>query len=149
MQSTLLFFKYILLPDTLSYMKGFITNIEKTTLENTDFRRVLYTAPHSQLVVMCLKPKEDIGEEVHDLDQFIRVEAGQADAILNSVTHALRADDAIVIPQGTRHNIINTGSDDLKLYSIYSPPEHRDGIVHKTKADAYKDTEHFDGKTTD
>ena len=130
-------------------MKGFVTNIEQVTLENTDFRRVLYTAPHSQLVVMCLKPGEDIGEEVHDLDQFIRIEAGQAEAVLDGISHTLAADDAVVIPRSTRHNITNTGSSDLKLYTIYSPPEHRDGIVHKTKTDALQDTEHFDGHITE
>jgi len=130
-------------------MPGFTINIEQATLENTDFRRVLYTAPHSQLVVMCLKPGEEIGEEVHKLDQFIRLETGQAEAILDGTTHRLAANNAIIIPHGTRHNIINTGSEDVKLYSIYSPPEHRDGVVHQTKADALKDNEHFDGKTTE
>lgn len=130
-------------------MKGFTINIEQATLENTHFRQVLYTAPSSQLVVMSIAPGEDIGEEVHELDQFIRIEAGQADAILDGTTHALKADDAVIIPQGTRHNVTNTGSEDLKLYSIYSPPEHRDGTIHKTKEDALQSEEHFDGKTTE
>jgi mannose-6-phosphate isomerase-like protein (cupin superfamily) len=130
-------------------MKGFVGNIEQATLENTDFRRVLYTAKHSQLVVMSLKPGEEIGEEVHQLDQFIRLEAGQADVILDGVTHAVTAEGAVVIPQGVRHNVRNTGSEDLKLYTIYSPPEHRDGVVHPTPQDAHADSEHFDGTTTE
>jgi mannose-6-phosphate isomerase-like protein (cupin superfamily) len=128
-------------------MKGYISNIEKETLENTDYRRVLYTAKHSQLVLMNLKPNEEIGEEIHDLDQFIRIEQGQAKVILDGVEHTLKADDAVIVPEGTRHNVINTGTEDLKLYSIYSPPEHKDGTVHKTKAEAVE--EHFDGVTTE
>ncbi len=131
-------------------MQGFTINIEKETLENTNFRRVLYTAPNSQLVVMSIPPGEDIGEEVHQLDQFLRIEAGEAEAVLNDVRTPLKADDAIVVPKGTKHNLINTGSEDLKLYSVYSPPNHRDGVVHATKADAMADEdEHFDGKTTE
>ncbi len=130
-------------------MKGFITNIEKATLENNDFRRVLYTAPHSQLVVMSLNPGEDIGEEVHELDQFIRIESGSGMAVLNGVETDVKTEDAIIIPHGTQHNIVNTGSEAMKLYTIYSPPEHRDGVVHKTKAQAQSDSEHFDGKTTE
>lgn len=128
-------------------MKGYSTNIEKATLENTDYRRVLYTAPHSQLVLMSLAPGVEIGEEVHHLDQFIRFEAGEGKAVLDGVERAVGADDALVIPQGTRHNIINTGSTDLKLYTVYSPPEHKDGITQATKADEHE--EHFDGKTTE
>ncbi len=128
-------------------MKGYITNIEKATLENTDYRRVLYTSKSSQLVLMNIKPGDEIGEEVHDLDQFIRIEQGSAQVILDDVSHDVQDDDAIVIPQGTNHNVINTGDIDLKLYSVYSPPEHKDGTVHKTKADDKE--EHFDGKTTE
>jgi len=128
-------------------MNGYVADIEKETLENTDFRRVLYTAKHSQLVLMSIPPGEDIGEEVHELDQFIRIEQGQAKAILDGVEHVLEADYAVVIPEGTRHNVVNTGTEDLKLYSIYSPPEHLDGVVHPTKAQAQE--EHFDGKTTE
>lgn len=128
-------------------MKGYATNIEQETLQNTDYRRVLYTAHHSQLVLMCIKPGEEIGEEVHELDQFIRFEAGEARVILDGVEHRLMADDAVVIPQGTRHNVINVGSTDLKLYSIYSPPEHKDGTVHHMKADEKE--EHFDGITSE
>lgn len=130
-------------------MKGFITDIEKATLDNDNFRKVLYTAKNSQLVVMALKPNEEIGMEVHKLDQFIRLESGEALAILDGVEHAMKADDAVVIPAGTQHNIINTSSSEpVKLYTIYSPPEHKDGMVHATKADAAIE-EHFDGKTTE
>ena len=131
-------------------MDGFIVNLEKVTLENTDFRRVLYTAPHSQLVLMSILPNEDIGEEMHTLDQFIRIERGEGKAILNGKEHVVKADDGIVIPAGTRHNVINTGSSDMKLYTVYSPPEHVDGRIHATKQDALYDREdEFDGKTTE
>ena len=128
-------------------MKGYITNIEQATLENENYRKVLYTGKHSQLVLMSLKAGEEIGEEVHELDQFIRFEVGEAKVILDGVEHAVKADDAVVIPMGARHNVINTGAGALKLYSIYSPPEHKDGTVHATKADARE--EHFDGITTE
>jgi mannose-6-phosphate isomerase-like protein (cupin superfamily) len=122
-------------------MQGYIVNIEKETKGNTNFRRVLYTAPNSQLVVMSLKPGEDIGEEVHELDQFIRVEEGEGKAVLDGVEHELKDDWAVVVPAGTSHNVINAGMEDLKLYTIYSPPEHRDGVVHRTKEDALADDE--------
>jgi|SRR3989344_4892207 len=128
-------------------MKGFKINIEKVTKENTDYRHVLYTALHSQLVLMNIKPGEEIGEEVHNLDQFIRIEEGEGKAILDGEEYNFSADEAIIIPQGMKHNIINTGSIDMKLYTIYSPPEHKDGTVQKTKADEKE--EHFDGKTTE
>ncbi|MBU6490723.1 cupin domain-containing protein [Patescibacteria group bacterium] len=124
-------------------MKGFLVNIEQATKENADYRRVLYTAKHSQLVLMSIAPGGEIGEEVHHLDQFIRFEAGEGKAVLDGVSHAVKADDAIVIPEGTRHNIINTGAEHLKLYTIYAPPEHKDGTVEATKADEHE--EHFDG----
>jgi len=130
-------------------MKGYIANIEEETNNNTDFRRVLYTASNSQLVLMSIEAGDDIGEEVHELDQFIRLESGQGKAVLDDVEHEVKDDFAIVIPAGTKHNVINTGTEPMKLYSIYSPPEHRDGVVHKTKADALKDDEHYDGKTTE
>lgn len=132
-------------------MEGFITNIEQATLKNTDFRRVLYTAKHCQLVLMSIRPGEEIGEETHTLDQFIRIEKGSALAILDDVKHEMHDDDAVVIPAGTKHNIVNTSkTDELKLYTIYSPPEHVDGRIHATKADALKDTaDEFDGKTTE
>lgn len=131
-------------------MQGFVTNIEKDSLENNNFRRVLYTAKHSQLVLMSLRPGEDIGEEVHELDQFLRVEKGAGQAVLNGVEYPIEDGSAIVVPAGTRHNILNTSeSEEMKLYTLYSPPEHRDGVVHVTKADASGEEEHFDGKTTE
>lgn len=130
-------------------MKGYITNIEKETTENMDYRRVLYTAKNSQLVLMNIKPGEEIGEEVHELDQFIRIEEGRCRVVLNNVAHEMREGYAVMIPAGTKHNVINTGEKDLKLYTIYSPPEHRDGIVHKTKEEAMAGQEHFDGKTSE
>ena len=128
-------------------MKGYLTNIEKATLENEDYRQVLYTAKNSQLVIMNIKPGDEIGMEVHELDQFIRIEQGQAKVILDGVEHEAEDDWAVVIPAGTDHNVINTGDVDLKLYSVYSPPEHKDGTVHATKADEQE--EHFDGKTSE
>jgi mannose-6-phosphate isomerase-like protein (cupin superfamily) len=130
-------------------MKGYIKNIEDITVENNDFRQVLYTAKNCQLVVMALKPKEEIGMEVHKLDQFFRVEAGTGEAILNGVHTAIKAGFAVLVPAGAKHNIVNTGSVPLKLYTLYAPPNHRDGVVHKTRAAAEKDDEHFDGKTTE
>lgn len=131
-------------------MKGYITNIEKDTLENELYRKVLYTAPNSQLVLMSIKPGEEIGEEVHKLDQFIRIEAGEGKAVLNGEEQKIGDGSAVVIPAGTNHNVINTSTDkDLKLYSIYSPPEHRHKTVHKTKQEADADhNHHFDGKTS-
>lgn len=131
----------------MTYMKGFIVNIEQETLANTDYRRVLYTAKFSQLVLMNIQPGGEIGEEVHHLDQFIRIESGSGKAILDGVEHVLATDFAIVVPAGTKHNILNIGDTELKLYTIYSPPEHKDGIVEHTKADEIE--EHFDGKTSE
>lgn len=128
-------------------MKGFILNIEQETLNNTDYRRVLYTSKFSQLVLMSIQPGDEIGEEIHHLDQFIRVEEGNAKAILDGVEHELNTDFAVIVPAGTKHNIVNVGEFPLKLYTIYSPPEHKDGIVERTKADEIE--EHFDGKTTE
>lgn len=132
-------------------MNGYIVNLEQRTLENENFREVLYTAKNSQLVLMSLKPGEDIGEEVHHLDQFIRCEAGTGQAVLNGVTHEISDGFAIVVPAGALHNIINTASDTpLKLYTVYSPPNHRDGVIHATKAEAVADEEeHFDGQTSE
>jgi mannose-6-phosphate isomerase-like protein (cupin superfamily) len=130
-------------------MKGFISNIEDLAIQNSKFRQVLYTAQHCQLVLMALKPKEDIGAEVHKLDQFFRVEEGSGEAVLDGVTTKVNAGFAVLVPAGTKHNIINTGSVPMKLYTLYSPPNHRDGVVHKTRADAEADNEHFDGKTTE
>lgn len=131
-------------------MKGITTNIDKNSLENDYFRKVLYTAKHSQLVLMSLKPNEDIGEETHQLDQFIRCEQGVGKAILDGTEYSIEAGVAVLVPAGTKHNIINTSPDQaMKLYTVYAPPNHRDGVVHKTKADAKADTEHFDGDTTE
>src|ERR1035437_4588605 len=130
-------------------MKGFVQNIEGLAIKNEEFRRVLFTAKPCQLVVLALEPKEEIGAEVHKLDQFFRVEEGSGEAVLDGVRTAIRAGFAVVVPAGTNHNIINTGSAPLKLYTLYSPPNHRDGVVHHTRADAEKDNEHFDGKTTE
>lgn len=130
-------------------MKGYVQDIEAISIGNDDFRRVLYTARNCQLVVMALKPQEDIGAEVHTLDQFFRVEAGRGEAVLDGVRTAIQAGSAVVVPAGARHNIINTGTEPLKLYTLYAPPNHRDGVVHHTRADAEADTEHFDGKTSE
>jgi len=131
-------------------MEGFVRDIEQLTEGNTDFRRVLYTGKHLQLVLMALVPAEEIGEEVHDdRDQFFRIEAGSGVVVIDGRRHDIKADDAIVIPAGARHNVINTGTVPLKLYTIYGPPEHRDGIVRATKADAESNEEHFDGTTTE
>ena len=127
--------------------KGFIINIEKETRDNSDFRRVLYTSCYMQLVVMSLDVGEEIGSEVHGLDQFIRVEQGEGVVVLNGETTPLREDEAVVIPAGTEHNVINTGNQALKLYTIYAPPEHQDGIIQARKEDAFE--EHYDGKTTE
>lgn len=131
------------------YMKGFSTNIEQAALDNENFRRVLWTAQFSQLVLMALKPGEDIGEEVHDVDQFFRVEKGTAQAIIDGQVHELKDGSAVVVPAGAKHNIINTSqSASLKLYTIYSPPHHKDGTVHETKKQAEADSEHFDGQVS-
>lgn len=130
-------------------MKGYIRDIEDVTIKNEDFRRVLYTAKNCQLVVMALKPKEEIGAEVHKLDQFFRVEEGAGEVVLDGVRTAIRAGFGLVVPAGANHNIINTGSGPLKLYSLYAPPNHREGVVHHTRADAENDDEHFDGRTTE
>jgi len=130
-------------------MKCFVQDIESLAVKNDDFRQVIYTAKYSQLVLMALKPKEDIGAEVHKLDQFFRVEEGSGEAVLDGVRTTIREGFAVVVPAGTNHNIINTGSVPMKLYTLYSPPNHRDGVVHHTRADAVADNEHFDGKTTE
>jgi mannose-6-phosphate isomerase-like protein (cupin superfamily) len=132
-------------------MKGFVTNIEQEAIENEYFRKVLYTDTRVQVVVMSLLPGEDIGAEVHQLDQFIRVETGTGSAVLDSVAHPVSDGFAIVVPQGTLHNIINTSPDKpMKLYTVYAPPNHKDGTIHTTKAEAEADeAEHFDGTTTE
>jgi mannose-6-phosphate isomerase-like protein (cupin superfamily) len=130
-------------------MKGFVKDIESLAVRNVNFRQVLYTAKHCQLVVMALAPKEEIGSEVHKLDQFFRVEEGSGEAVLDGVRTTISAGFAIVVPAGATHNIVNTGSTPLKLYTLYAPPNHRDGVVHRTRAEAEADTEHFDGKTSE
>lgn len=124
-------------------MTGYIDNIEKLTLENTLFRKVLYTSQHMQLVLMTLKPNEEIGLEVHSVnDQFFRIEKGQGKVIMNKKEHIIKEDDAIIVPAGTEHNVINTSSTEpLQFYTIYAPPHHKDGTVHKTKAEAMEDEE--------
>ncbi len=119
-------------------MNGYVTNIERDTLANEDFRRVLFTGPNIQLVLMTLRPGEEIGLEIHDgHDQFIRVEAGAGLALLNGKRNALADGSAVVIPAGVEHNVINTSADaPLRLYTLYSPPEHPKGTVHRTKRDA-------------
>ena len=119
-------------------MTGYSGNIEKQTLNNNYFRQVLFTGRHAQLVVMCLQPGEEIGDEVHPkVDQFFRLEQGEAKFILNEKeAHVVHNGEAVIVPAGTFHNVINTGKKQLKLYTIYSPPNHPDGTVHKTKADA-------------
>jgi mannose-6-phosphate isomerase-like protein (cupin superfamily) len=130
-------------------MKGFVQDIENLAVENEAFRQVLYTAKSCQLVVMALKPNEEIGAEVHQLDQFFRVEEGEGEVVLDGVRTAIQDGFAIVVPAGTNHNVINTGSVPLKLYTLYAPPNHRDGVIHRTRDDAEADNEHFDGKTTE
>jgi mannose-6-phosphate isomerase-like protein (cupin superfamily) len=132
-------------------MKGFKSNIEKDTLENKDFRRVLYTGKHSQLVLMSLRPGEEIGSEVHmTVDQFFRFEKGEGEVEIDKVKQKVKDGDAAIVPSGAWHNVTNTSkTQDLKLYTIYSPPEHVDKTVRKTKADALKMPEEFDGKTTE
>jgi mannose-6-phosphate isomerase-like protein (cupin superfamily) len=132
-------------------MKGFHSNIENDTLENNNFRKVLYTGKHSQLVLMCLEPKEEIGIEVHtDNDQFFRFEQGQGKCIIDDNEYKVGNGTAIVVPAGAQHNIINVSdTEKLKLYTIYSPAHHKDGIVRATKAEAETDGPEFDGVTTE
>ena len=131
--------------------RGFKSGIEKETRKNTDFRRVLYTGKHSQLVLMSLSPAEEIGEEVHsDRDQFFRFEQGEGKVVINGLEHHVKDGDAVIVPAGARHNVVNTSPEaDLKLYTIYSPPEHIDKTVRHTKKDAQALPEEFDGKTTE
>jgi mannose-6-phosphate isomerase-like protein (cupin superfamily) len=130
-------------------MKGFVQDIEDLATRNNDFRRVLYTAGNCQLVVMTLKPQEGIGAEVHRLDQFFRVEEGTGEAVLDGVRTPIRPGFAVLVPAGAKHDIINTGRTPLKLYTLYAPPNHRDGTVHHTRDDAEAADEHYDGKTTE
>jgi len=129
--------------------KGFTANLEDETKKNTDFRRVLYTGKYSQLVLMCLKPVEDIGEETHDdVDQFFRFEEGEGVVVIDGVRHVVKDGSGVIVPSGAKHNVINTSKiKNLKLYTIYSPPEHQDKVIRKTKQEAIAREEHFDGKT--
>ncbi|KXB30881.1 cupin [Dechloromonas denitrificans] len=130
-------------------MKGFVQDIESLAVKNDKFRQVLYTGKKSQLVLISLKPQEDIGAEIHQVDQFFRVEEGSGEAVLNGARTPIQTGFAVLVPAGVNHNIINTGSVPLKLYTLYAPPNHRDGVVHETRADAEGDTEQFNGKTTE
>ncbi|MGZ4936057.1 MAG: cupin domain-containing protein [Halobacteriota archaeon] len=132
-------------------MKGFSTDIEAATLENSNFRKVLYTSKHSQLVLMSLKPEEDIGMEVHEEnDQFFRFEKGQGKCVIDGNEYELSDGVAVVVPAGAQHNIINTSkTEELKLYTIYSPAHHKDGIVRATKEEAQAKEAEFDGVTTE
>lgn len=132
-------------------MKGFKSNIEKDTLENNNFRKVLYTGKHLQLVLMSLKPGEDIGAETHPgNDQFFRFESGSGKCIIDETEYAVKDGDVVVIPAGAKHNIINTDAKtDLKMYTLYGPPNHKDQVIRATKEDAEKMKEEFDGKTTE
>lgn len=138
--------------ERLTLKRGYCDDIERNTVDNDDFRRVLYTGAHLQLVLMTLQPGEEIGEEVHDgIDQFFRIEEGEGVIVIDGQDNRVEADFAVIVPSGTRHNVRNTGGRPLRLYTIYGPPEHRDGIVQATKAeaDARHHDEEFDGKTTE
>ena len=133
-------------------MKGYVDNIERATVANEDFRRVLYTGRNLQLVLMTLPPGCDIGEEVHeDRDQFFRIEQGEGEIRIDGVANRVEDDFAVIVPAGARHNVVNTGDRPLRLYTLYAPPEHRDGVVHKTKEQAERDhdNDHWAGETTE
>jgi len=132
-------------------MKGYVTHLERETEKNPDFRRVLYTGKHSQLVLMSIKPGEEIGEETHeDVDQFFRFEAGEGKVIIDGVEHRIKDGNGVIVPAGAKHNVVNTSKRaNLRLYTIYSPPEHQDGVVRHTKREAMASEEHFDGRTTE
>lgn len=131
-------------------MQGYVNDIEHLTLENNNYRQVIYTGKHLQLVLMALKPGEEIGEEVHsDRDQFFRIEEGRGTVMIDGESHKIKSDTAIVVPAGARHNVINTSDKTLKLYTLYGPPNHRDGVVYRKKEEAEASKEHFDGTTTE
>jgi mannose-6-phosphate isomerase-like protein (cupin superfamily) len=131
--------------------KGFVADIEEETIKNTDFRRVLYTGKNCQLVLMCLKPREEIGEETHDdVDQFFRFEEGKGVVVIDGVKHAIKDGSGVIVPCGAKHNVTNTSkTTNLKLYTIYSPPEHQDKVIRRTRQEALAREEHFNGKTTE
>ncbi|HZG47257.1 MAG TPA: cupin domain-containing protein [Allosphingosinicella sp.] len=133
-------------------MKGYVDDIEARTLENEDFRRVLYTGKNLQLVLMTIPPGEEIGEEVHeDRDQFFRIEAGSGEVLIDGQTHGIKDDDAIIVPAGARHNVRNNGDEPLRFYTLYGPPEHKEGTVHRDKEQAERDhdNDHWDGETSE
>ena len=132
-------------------MKGYIITLEKETEKNADFRRVLYTGKHSQLVLMSIKPGEEIGEETHEnVDQFFRFERGEGKVIIDGVEHRIKDGDGVIVPAGAKHNVVNISKRvNLRLYTIYSPPEHQDGVLRHTKKEAMASEEHFDGRTTE
>ncbi len=130
-------------------MKGYTANIEELTIDNDNFRQVLYTGSNMQLVLMSLQAGEDIGAEVHDVDQFFRVEAGQGKAVIDGAEHELHDGDVVIVPAGAEHNVVNTGDEVLKLYTIYAPPNHQDGTIRATKAEAEANDEHYGGVPTE
>jgi mannose-6-phosphate isomerase-like protein (cupin superfamily) len=132
-------------------MKGRVITLEKDTRKNADFRRVLYTGKHSQLVLMSLKPGEEIGEETHeDVDQFFRFETGEGKVIIDGAEHRIKDGNGVIVPAGAKHNVVNTSKRaHLRLYTIYSPPEHQNGVIRHTKKEATASEEHFDGRTTE
>lgn len=131
-------------------MEGYKSNIEQETINNTNFRRVLYTAKNLQLVLMALQPGEDIGFEVHENDQFFRFESGAGKVMIDENSYPVEDGDAVIVPAGSRHNVINTSEEEiLQMYTLYAPPHHKDGIVRATKKEAEENDEEFDGKTTE
>ena len=131
-------------------LKGYTANIESLTLKNTDFRHVLYTGKHSQLVLMCRRPGEEIGMEVHEhIDPFFRFESGEGEVFIDGVKHKVKDGDCAIVPSGAQHNVVNTGKKELKFYTIYSPPEHIDKTIRHTKKDAERMPEEYDGKPTE
>jgi mannose-6-phosphate isomerase-like protein (cupin superfamily) len=133
-------------------MRGYVDNIEQATVDNDDFRRVVYTGKNLQLVLMTLQPGEEIGEEVHeDIDQFFRIEEGRGEVWIDGLANPVEDDFAVIVPAGARHNVVNTGDEPLKLYTLYGPPEHKHGTVHRDKEQADRDHEndHFDGVTSE
>lgn len=130
--------------------KGFVGNIDRLTVANENYREVVYTGKHMQLVLMALEPGEAIGEEVHEgVDQFFRIEAGEGEIVIDGVTHRVAEDSAMLVPAGARHLVRNTGKEPLKFYTLYGPPEHRRDVVHRTQAEAERSPGHFDGKTSE
>jgi mannose-6-phosphate isomerase-like protein (cupin superfamily) len=132
-------------------LNGYEINLEKETSKNSDFRRVLYTGKHSQLVLMSLKPGEEIGEETHeDVDQFFRFETGVGKVVIDNIEHRVKDGSGVIVPAGAKHNVVNTSKRAyLRLYTIYSPPEHQDGVIRHTKKEAMASEEHFDGRTSE